>query len=200
MLRHPSRFCSVARLLVPILALGVALLGSTLVAAPAQAQPPPPITLPPIGIPPGQIPALPPIGLPPGQVPPPTGFNWGIHANGWQVCLRNRTDVAMRAVRSGLFDNISAMPDTVAPQSDNCTLRGQPSIWGGPANIHFAYQVTDYSFPLNVNLVSWYPRGTSPEFNFTCAYHASFQDVPRTCIVVHGTMQEPIFVILEYAE
>src|SRR5215211_7148606 len=64
MLRHPSRFRSVTRLGLVILALGVALLGSTLAPAPARAQPPLPISLPPI-----TLPALPPIEIPPIQIP-----------------------------------------------------------------------------------------------------------------------------------
>jgi hypothetical protein len=201
MRRHLSRRRSATRLLV--LTFGVAILGSMLAAAPASAQSPPPILPPPI-----ILPALPPIEAPPIDVPPivappdhrapPTAFNWGIHANGWHVCLRNSTDETWKATGYSVFSNIAAMPDTVAPRKDNCELRGQPSIYGGPANINFAYQVDYYSFPLNVRLVSWQPRGTSPEFNFTCDYHAAFSRAPAKCRVVLGTMEEPIFVILEY--
>jgi hypothetical protein len=181
MLRLPIR--------LGLLALTLALLaGLARAATPAaDAQAPPPLPRPPITLP----------SLPPIEVPPLTAFDWGIHANGWHVCLRNSSPAVLSAGLTWPTDNVAERPESVAPHSDVCTLRGEPSIYGGPANVAFNYYFYGTGGPFIVHLVSWYPRGTSPGFDFGCDWAGSGVP-PTTCTVVRGTMQQPIFVIFEW--
>jgi hypothetical protein len=56
--------------------------------------------------------------------PPVAADNfWGIHQNGWQVCVVNATNLRLNWVSGVFTDNVAASSDVVA-NSEECSIRG----------------------------------------------------------------------------
>ena len=71
--------------------------------------------------------------------PPVAGDNfWGIHHNGWQVCVRNATNLRLNWVNGVFTDNVAVSSD-VGANSEDCSIRGTASWFGGPANMNFRF-------------------------------------------------------------
>lgn len=101
-----------------------------------------------------------------GCPPLATGSIWGIHQNGWQVCFVNATNLPFYFV-GGLFDNVATAPARIEPHTQDCSIRGTASWFGGPADMNITYR---------------HPYGTVQQprqANITAALNASeFNNIP----------------------
>jgi hypothetical protein len=222
MFRHLSRRRAVTRRGLLALALTLALLGGLAQwtpAADAQAPPLPPLptglTLPtPVPVPQQVCASL--AAVQPAAVRdpllaqagcPPVADDdfWGIHQNGWHVCVVNTTNRPLYPVTPGFTDNVAVL-GWVDAHAENCAIRGTASWFGGPANMNFQlyqpYGTLDRPHEANVRVLlrSW-THNNSPVLDFTCyTWEKYIDDDLLQCSVDTSkfSLKEPVKVTVAY--
>src|SRR5262245_24747902 len=79
--------------------------------------------------------------LPPAAQAQDTGPNWGVNSNGWNICLMNTTARPLDLQSPLPTDNVASAPQRILPHSQSCDIRGEPSVFGGPADMNFNYAI-----------------------------------------------------------
>jgi hypothetical protein len=235
MRRFPARLLILA-LGVALLGSTLAAAPAQAQSPPPIPRPPIPLpSLPPIGIPPSQIPPLPPNGVPPIGTPvqqpvcaslaagqpasvrdqllaqagcPPVAADdfWGIHQNGWHVCVRNATNLPLRWV-DGLFtDNVAVPIAGVDAHGESCALRGAASWFGGPADMNFRFYSPYGTLQrprqanVTVGLNAW-THNNSIVLDMGCGTWETYDDPPLLKCSVDTfdfSVNQPIIVTVEY--
>jgi hypothetical protein len=65
-------------------------------------------------------------------------IDWGVNANGWVVYVYNNSPFTLTADSAPPAANVYSITQRIGPNQGG-TVNGQPSIFGGPANMNFSY-------------------------------------------------------------
>jgi hypothetical protein len=65
--------------------------------------------------------------------------DWGPNASGWNVTIKNETNIDWTHVDQLPTDNVYYAPDSIPAQTNTDGIRGRQSIEGGPANMQVNY-------------------------------------------------------------
>jgi hypothetical protein len=67
-----------------------------------------------------------------------SGGAYGVNQDGWEVQVVNQSNVDLAADPPGATDNVASMSPTLQAGT-TASVKGRESIFGGPANMNFAY-------------------------------------------------------------
>jgi len=118
--------------------------------------------------------------------------DWGIHENGWHVCIENATTESLQRDHTM---NVHHAPEVIAPHTRGC-VEGQPDLLFpfGPANIAFFYRITAPAFVL----IRFEIKSSPVTGSFTIDCRPSSAEY--RCVVVDSSLQKRILLRIEPSE
>jgi len=131
---------------------------------------------------------------------------WGIHQNGWHVCVRNATNLPLYWVNGLFTDNVAVPISGVDAHGQSCALRGTASWFGGPADMNFRfyspYGTLQQPRQANVTVgLSAWTHNNSIVLDMGCGTWETYNNPPLLKCSVDTfdfSVNQPIIVTVEY--